>query len=244
MHDFKVIPVIDILNSKAVHAIRGERDKYKPLKTYLSESDKPIEIIRKLKREFKFSTFYIADLDAITKKKPNLKIISDVSKIKGIEIMIDLGITHYEDVLKFKDYPLDYLIIGLETLESMEMLNEIVNSLGNGAIIFSLDMYNEKLLTGINKFKKQNPLTIVNEIRDLGISQIILLDLYKVGQKLGGISSLYLEIRKQFDGKIYVGGGIKNYQDIELYYKNHFSGVLIGTALYDGSIDPHKLSRF
>ncbi|MFW9928874.1 MAG: HisA/HisF-related TIM barrel protein [Candidatus Thorarchaeota archaeon] len=244
MQNFKVIPVIDILNSKAVHALKGERDKYKPLKTYLSESDQPIEIIRKLKHEFKFSTFYIADLDAITKKKPNLKFISEVSKMKGVEIMIDLGITHYEDLLKFKDYSLDYLIIGLETLGSMEILNEIVNSLGDRAIIFSLDMYNEKLITGINTLKKKTPLTIVNEIQDFGISQIILLDLYKVGQKLGGLSSLYLEIRKQFDGKIYVGGGIKNYQDIEMYFNYHFSGVLIGTALYDGSIDPHKLSEF
>ncbi|MEJ2294779.1 MAG: HisA/HisF-related TIM barrel protein [Candidatus Lokiarchaeota archaeon] len=244
MHDFKVIPVIDILNSKAVHALRGERDKYKPLKTFLCKSNKPIEIIRELKTEFKFSTFYIADLDAITKKKPNLKIISEVSKMKGVEIMIDLGITRYEDILKFKDYSLDYLIIGLETLGSLEILNKIVNSLGDRAIIFSLDMYNEKLITEVNSFKRRDPLTIVKEIQDLGISQIILLDLYKVGQKLGGVSSLYLEIRKQFHGKIYVGGGIKNYQDIETYYKNHFSGVLIATALYDGSIEPHKLSEF
>ena len=32
MKKFKIIPVIDILNSEVVHAVKGEREKYKPLK--------------------------------------------------------------------------------------------------------------------------------------------------------------------------------------------------------------------
>ena len=99
-------------------------------------------------------------------------------------------------------------------------------------------------MTKISSFQNKNPLKIIKIVQNLSIDQILLLDLYKVGQKLGGISSLYLDIRKHFDGDIYIGGGIKGFEDIDLFYRNEFSGVLIGTALYDGSIDPQKLSDF
>ncbi len=244
MQDFKIVPVLDILNSKAVHAVKGEREQYKPLKTYLVESDDPIKVIKILNLKFNFSSFYIADLDAIMKQKPNFKILNEITKMEGIAIMIDPGISIYEDILKFLDYDIKYMIIGLETLANIEELKEMINLLGNQKIILSIDMYKEKLLTKIDSFQSKDPLKVINIIQTLSIDQILLLDLYKVGQKLGGLSSLYLDIRKQFDGEIYVGGGIKGFEDIELFYRNDFSGVLIGTALYDGSIDPQKLSDF
>ncbi len=244
MQNFKIIPVLDILNSKAVHAVRGEREKYKSLKSYLIENDDPISIIKLLNLKFNFSSFYIADLDAIMKNKPNFKILNEISKMEGIEIMIDPGISIYDDVLELQVYNIKYMIIGLETLISIENLKKIINLLGNQKIILSIDMYKEKLLTKINSYQNENPLKIIKLVQTLSIDQILLLDLYKVGQKLGGISSLYLDIRKHFDGDIYIGGGIKSFEDIELFYRNDFSGVLIGTALYDGSIDPQKLSDF
>ncbi|GAI69286.1 unnamed protein product, partial [marine sediment metagenome] len=81
-------------------------------------------------------------------------------------------------------------------------------------------------------------------IENLGVEKIILLDLYKVGQKLGGIPQLYQEIRDEFKGNIIVGGGIKDMDDIKLYNRHNFSGVLIGTALHDGTINFDKIRKF
>ena len=50
MKSFKIIPVIDILNSTAVHAKKGERTKYKPIQSTLFQSSNPVEIIRKIKK--------------------------------------------------------------------------------------------------------------------------------------------------------------------------------------------------
>ncbi len=244
MKNFKIIPVIDILNSKAVHAVKGERNNYKPLKSYLFDSDDPIDIINILHQKYKFSYFYIADLDAIMKQDPNLDFLIKISKISSIKAMIDPGISLYNDILKYVNYNIEYIIVGLETISSIEILSNILNFSTQNKIILSIDMYKEKLLTNIDLFKNQNPLKIIKIIQDLGINQIILLDLYKVGQKLGGISPLYLDIREIFNGDIYVGGGIKDFEDIDNFYNNKFSGVLLGTALYDGSINIQKLVNF
>ena len=102
-------------------------------------------------------------------------------------------------------------------------------------------MFKGKIITKINDLKNETPLNVVLKLKNLGVRELILLDLFRVGQKLGGIPPLYLKIRNIFDGNILVGGGIKNFDDLLNYYRNSFSGVLLATALYDGSIKVEKL---
>ena len=244
MHKFRIIPVIDILNSQAVHAIKGEREKYKPLKSVLINDSNPIRIALKLKNKYLFNEFYIADLDAILQKKPNIAIISKILDIPGVEIMIDPGIETKKNVEKYFKLNIKSLILGLETLRDLKVITECLNLFDTNKIVVSVDMYNEVIQTNIKELKNQDILKVVRKIEDLGIVNIILLDLFKVGQKMGGISALYLKIREQFNGEILIGGGTKDLQDIKDYKSNNFSGVLIGTALHDGSIKIEELRNF
>ena len=98
MNRFRIIPVIDILNSQAVHAIKGEREKYKPLKSVIINGSNPTRLALNLKNEYLFNELYIADLDAILQSKPNITILSKILDISGVEIMIDPGIKTKEDV--------------------------------------------------------------------------------------------------------------------------------------------------
>ena len=244
MNKFRIIPVIDILNSQAVHAIKGEREKYKPLKSVLINDSNPIRIALKLKNKYLFNEFYIADLDAILQKKPNIAIISKILDIPGVEIMIDPGIKTKKNVEKYFKLNIKSLILGLETLRDLKVIRGCLNLFDTNNIVVSVDMYNEVIQTNIREFKNQDILEVVSKIEDLGIVNIILLDLFKVGQKMGGISALYLKIREQFNGEILIGGGTKDLQDIKDYKSNNFSGVLIGTALHDGSIKIEELRNF
>jgi len=241
MKSFSIIPVIDILNSTAVHAIKGDRINYKTLKSNLFQSSNPVDIIRTIKQKFNFYEFYIADLDSITKGIPNLQIVKEILDISKIELILDPGIVDLNGVNHFKDLKIKRLIIGLETIRGYEVISQSLEILNPEKIIISIDMYKGQILTRAKDIKNHNLLDIVNKIESMGIKSIILLDLYRVGQKIGGIPAHYLEILNNFSGDIFVGGGIKNIEDI-LNYKNHnFSGILIATALYDGTITVEKL---
>lgn len=240
---FKIIPVIDILNSRAVHAIKGERANYKPLKSILFKSTNPIKIIQILKDDHDFNEFYIADLDAIVRKKPNFRIIKEIIEISGIDVMIDPGIVNLEDILNYSKYEFNNLILGLETIKSLKVINEGLKFLGQNKLIISIDMYKGKVLSNTEEFKNQKPITVVKKIETIGIKELILLDLYRVGQKIGGIPPLFLELSNAFNGNIIVGGGIKNHKDIIRYKEQNFSGVLIATALYDGTINIEKVRK-
>jgi uncharacterized protein related to proFAR isomerase len=43
---------------------------------------------------------------------------------------------------------------------------------------------------------------------------------------------------------VFVGGGIKNLNDILDYKEKNFAGILIATALYDGTIGIENLKGF
>jgi phosphoribosylformimino-5-aminoimidazole carboxamide ribotide isomerase len=244
MTKFKIIPVIDILNSTAVLAKKGERNQYKPLKSYLFQSSDPIEIIKAIIKNFNFNEFYIADLDSIIKRTPNFQILNEILEISDINIILDPGIVNLDDVLQFSKLKIKSLIFGLETVKSIKTISQGLQLLNQNDIIVSIDMYKGLILSNVKHFKNQDPLKIIGQIEAIGVKNIILLDLFRVGQKIGGIPPQYLDILHNFNGDVIVGGGIKNYGDI-LEYKNHdFSGVLIATALYDGTLNFEELKNF
>jgi len=240
MSKFRIIPVLDILNSEVVHAKKGERTKYKPLKSKILDSSNPIIAVKKLADKFHFDEIYIADLDSIVKRKPNLELISLILKMVNIKVILDPGITNYEDIMLFSNFNLFKLIIGIETVENYDVIKDGVKKFGQNEIVLSIDMFQGKLKSKLDIF---NPLELMSLLEHLGVKEIILLDLFRVGQKIGGIPPLYLKIREIFSGDILVGGGIKDFNDILNYKKNNFSGVLIGTAFYDGSIKIEEIKQ-
>ena len=241
---FRIIPVIDILNSGAVHAVKGLREHYKPLRTTLFNTTNPYKIIKNLKFRYGINEIYIADLDSIINKKPNFKLFQKISKISDLKIMIDPGITSMEDVRIFSGFEFNKLIFGLETLSNLGVISKSIKEIGSNKIAISIDMYNGKIVTNITELNNLTITEIVKKIEHLGVIEIILLDLYRVGQKIGDIPPLYLEIRKIFNHNLLIGGGIKDFNDIVKCAQSYFSGVLLGTALYDGTIKIENLKQF
>ncbi len=241
MADFKIIPVLDIMNSEAVHAVRGERAKYLPLQSELVKTSNPVEVIKILKQKFNFSEFYIADLDAIIKKRPNFEILSKILKNLDVKINIDPGIVNKEDILKYSELNINKLILGLESIKNYDVIDNCINTFGQERVIVSIDMFDGKIISNIKELSDQNPIVAINKIKRYNINELILLDLKRVGRKMGGIPRQYLEIRQKFKGNLLVGGGIKDIKDVVMYKNKGFSGVLIATALHDGTIDLEEL---
>ncbi|MFX1239439.1 MAG: HisA/HisF-related TIM barrel protein, partial [Promethearchaeota archaeon] len=227
----------------AVHAIEGRRTHYTPLKSVFFKTKDPFKIVEILRNDLYFKEIYIADLDAIINRKPSLNILKKIQQLSGIEVMLDPGITTINDIATYLELNLGCLILGLETIESLDIVLNSVQIYGKKNIILSLDMYDGNVISKLKEKKFQNPLNLIEEIETLGVNRVILLDLKRVGSKIGGIPPLFLEIRRKFQGDLLVGGGIKDLKDIEIYKKHDFSGVLIATALYDGSISKEKVKE-
>jgi HisA/HisF family protein len=238
----KVIPVIDILNEVAVHAVRGKRSEYKPLESNLTTSTKPIEVARTFKT-LGFNELYIADLDAIIDCRSSFLDLKQIFDETGLSLMVDSGITSIERAQKLLETGVSKLIVGSETLHSIDFVAEAVERFSSGAVVLSLDLKEGKVLVQPDFSGPTDPLQLLREFRAIGVSQVIVLDLARVGSGEGVDVDFLKEIINELGMDIYVGGGVRGIDDLVELKNLRISGALIATALHTGKISMAELKQ-
>ena len=208
-----IIPVLDIYKQKVVAAVEGNRHSYKPIVSKLYDSTDPKEIILTIKKRYKPSIIYIADLDAIIDKKVNSKILNEILiRFPDIHFWIDTGLYQIKLKKRFSNF---HPIFCTE------------NSLGfdinknNKKYICSFD-YKKRILGNVNlpKLLKYLP------------KKIILMDLEQVGSTK---NTNFRMLRKYFKYsskyELYIAGGIKTTLDLHKAKSLGAKGVLVSSIL-------------
>jgi phosphoribosylformimino-5-aminoimidazole carboxamide ribotide isomerase len=238
----KIIPVMDLLSGVVVHAVRGRRSEYQPLKSVLCASANPLDVALAFKA-LGFDELYVADLDAIMGGHANFSILKQIVDTTGLRLMVDAGVTNLEEAEKLLRSHISKIVIGTETLPSMSFVGAAAKSLGKERVVISLDLKGEKVISGVELGKFRNPLNLLREFRRMGVDQIIVLDLARVGSGEGVNMPLLEEVKRNFKGKVFVGGGVRDIKDLLELRRLSVSGVLIATALHSGRISLEELRR-
>ena len=242
MQYLKIIPVIDILKGIAVHAVRGRRERYQPLKSVLLGSADPIDVGVQL-RELGFRDCYVADLDAITGGNPDFSLIKRLADKSDLELIVDAGVNSLAMVKKLFAYEVSAVIIGTETLSDVKFVAKAVAAFGSGKIIVSLDLMGNHVLGKVELGSFVDPVALLREFCNMGVSQFIVLDLTRVGSGEGVNASLLSKMLRGVKTNFFVGGGVRDIGDLQKLKDLGVSGVLIATALHSGKISPVKLKQ-
>jgi phosphoribosylformimino-5-aminoimidazole carboxamide ribotide isomerase len=238
----KVIPVIDILNGIVVHGVRGKREEYQPLQSILCKSVEPLEVARAFKA-LGFSEVYIADLDAITRGSVNFQVFKRIAKETGLKLMVDAGVTDLETAQKLLDSGVSKIVVGTETLRSKSFVGEAVRLFGSERVIVSLDLKGDKVLVKLGFDGCKEPVCLLREVKEMGVSGVIVLDLARVGSGEGVNVDFLKEVFEQVAVDVFVGGGVMDVDDLVELEKLGVSGVLVATALHSGKISIEELKK-
>ena len=234
----RTIPVIDLRYGRAVHAVGGARRQYRRLDEVFGVDSDPERVAAHFAE--RFPQVYFADLDAILDDHRDWELYRRIVKLAR-ECWFDLGIgssdsaiTAYEEV--FCDQQLGALIIGLESLESIEELREICASIPREHLVFSLDLSDGEPMARPSTGKSRTPIEWAKIAIDCGMSRLILLELTNVGNSTGPpVLDLCRELAP-LGAKLYSGGGTRDLRDVSAALAAGCSGILVGTALHDGRI--------
>lgn len=241
--NFRLIFVMDLLDSVVVHAKRGERDQYKPINLFSSivSSFDPVHIIEELKPE----ELYIADLNRLMNTGDNREILKELrTRNRELKIMLDYGIKRFEDLKEAVDAELaDTFVLGTETT-SMDLIEEASKSdrLNDKRVSVSVDLFNKEVLTS-DKRLKIDPLLLVKALNEYPIEDVIVLDLDRVGTKRGIDFDFLARAVAVSKHNILSGGGVRTHEDIAMMEKIGVKGALVATALHDGSIPVSALRK-
>ncbi len=227
----EIIPVIDIRQNQVVHAIKGQRQNYRPLQTCLCDSHSADDIVQAFIDTYPFKTIYIADLDAIQGTSNNEHLIEQLlNKFQSVSFWVDQGIS---SAIELKIQSRRQHVIGSETNISPKTLNELFTS--SLEIILSLDFQTKTFLGHQDLLEKT----------DLWPERIIIMSLSHVGSNNGPDYKLISDIQKiAGDRKIYVAGGVRHEDDLQTLNDMGIDGVLIATALHSQQIKADTLLNF
>jgi len=238
----KIIPVIDILDKKVVHAIKGQRHNYKPLESVLFKSTDPLETAKGFK-SLGFTELYVANLDAIIDCSTDFGFFKDIAEETGLRLMVDAGVTSLGRAQKLFENNVSKLIIGTETLQSKKFVAQAVEIFGSNRVVVSLDLKGDKILVKLGFDGCLNPLCLLKDFKDMGISQIIILDLARVGSGEGVNLDFLKRVIAEVGVEVYVGGGVRDIDDLIELKELGVSGALIATALHSGKISISQLKQ-
>jgi phosphoribosylformimino-5-aminoimidazole carboxamide ribotide isomerase len=242
--DLRVIPVIDILGGVVVHAKRGERGRYEPVKSILSASTEPVDIAKTFHREFGFTELYVADLDAILGRGMATDTIRELSKATSMKLMVDSGVSNLRDAQRLRDAGASEIIVGTETLDNLAALSYMIGEMGSKSVISSLDLKQGKVVSRSPTLTMRKPVQAARILMGVGVSQLIVLELTRVGSESGIDRSLTESIVKAVEIPVIVGGGIRNTNDLNELNRIGIDGALIATSLHTGTITANDLQVF
>ena len=118
----RIIPVIDIKEGIVVHALQGQRNQYKELKSQLCYSHDVISVVLSLKSTFGFEELYVADLDGIMGKGINYDMINKLTNLSLFKIIVDSGVDNISKARNLINLGVSKVIIGTETLSDLNIL--------------------------------------------------------------------------------------------------------------------------
>lgn len=235
----KVIPVIDVKEGLVVHAMRGFRELYKPLSNSIYGTCDPFELIAKLVSEG-FKTIYVADLDSIEGKKVNDKILNFLRKLEA-EVIADIGIDS-EEKLKSAIELIDYPVVATESAPSLSFLHRALKVCGERAFL-SLDIKSGVVVSKALEIAGKSMEEVEEFLSEVDVRKVILIDFDRIGSCSGpNIDGAKRLARRGFE--TYVGGGIRDFNDIIELRKVGASGVLVSSALHSGVIKARDLMTY
>jgi HisA/HisF family protein len=239
----RVVPVIDLKAGTAVHAVRGERERYRPVRGVLGGDDgDPLALARAFRSELGLDELYVADLDAIGGGRDHGALLAALAR--EAHVMVDAGVGKPARARALLELGAHRVIVGTETLSGPGALDHLLAELPAGAVILSVDLRDGRALSPHPQLAGLAALDAVAALHRTGLREAIVLDLARVGSGAGPDVAPIAAIHGAFpDLELLAGGGVRDVEDLRALDAAGAAGALVATALHSGVIGPRELAE-
>lgn len=239
----RVRPVLDLLEGVVVRGVGGLRDQYQPIVSSLTADSSPVAVAQCLADHFGFRDFYVADLDGILHARPNLNRLEELARA-GFRLAVDAGVKSPADVGRLLDAGVETVILGLESLESPELLAAFAEASWKTRLHFSIDLQNGRPLATRNW--PETTAEIFEDVLARGLDRLLILDLADVGRGRGGSTQQTVRVCRADNRlrSLWAGGGVRSADDLGHWRDLQVDEVLVASALHDGRLSISDIEQY
>lgn len=234
----RIIPAIDIIDGKCVRLTKGD---YSTKKIY---NEDPLEVAKEFEANG-IQYLHVVDLDgAKSKNIVNHKILESIASNTNLQIDFGGGIKTNEAVQLAFDCGAKQITGGSIAVNNPEMFGEWIAKYGADKIILGADCNNRKIATdGWLKESELDVIDFIDAFEKKGIQHVICTDISKDGMLQGASNELYQEIMKATGIQLIASGGVSCMNDLHQLKELGCEGVILGKAIYEGSISLKELQE-
>ena len=235
-----IFPAIDIKGGKCVRLFQGDFNKVTEYEA------SPLNQAKKLE-ELGFDFLHVVDLDQAADpltKKSNFNIVKDIIKNTNLKVQLGGGLRTLKNIEEAINSGVSNVVVGTSAINDVSFLQNACNKFSN-QISVSIDSKNGLIATqGWKKITQKNVADYMNEIKNIKVKSIIFTDINRDGTKKGVNLKETLNLVQLTKFPVIASGGISKIDDvIEIKNTEKIRGVIIGKAIYDGSINLKELSK-
>lgn len=234
----RIIPAIDIIDGTCVRLTKGD---YSTKKIY---NEDPLEVAKEFEANG-IQYLHVVDLDgAKSKNIVNHKILESIASNTNLQIDFGGGIKTNEAVQLAFDCGAKQITGGSIAVSNPEMFGEWIAKYGPDKIILGADCNNRKIATdGWLKESELDVIDFIDAFEKKGIQHVICTDISKDGMLQGASNELYQEIMKATGIQLIASGGVSCMNDLHQLKELGCEGVILGKAIYEGSISLKELQE-
>ena len=219
-----------------MHAVRGQRERYRPLCSGVVAGSDPLRVARAFRDELGLDELYVADLDAIAGGPPHAEALAALAP--EARVLVDAGVTDLGAARPLLELGAARVVIGTETLADAAALERLEGL----PLVLSLDLRAGRVLSPDPGLARLAPAEALARLAGKGVREVIVLDLAKVGSGEGPELELVSELCMRFpDLALLAGGGVRDLADLRALAEAGAAGALVATALHGGAIGADEL---
>ena len=238
----RVIPVIDLKGGAAVHAVRGERERYRPLRSEIVAGSDPVQVTRAVREALGLDELYVADLDAIAGGRGNREVVAALAR--EARVMVDAGVRDAAAVKPLLELGTAQVVIATETLANQAVLARLRAELPEASLVLSLDLAAGRVLSRDAELARLGAAEALARLARSGVREVIVLDLARVGTDAGPDVALVRELCDRLpELELLAGGGVRDVADLRALAEAGAAGALVATALHGGAVGPDELGE-
>jgi len=229
-----IFPAIDLRKGRCVRLIRGDvRDE-----TVYSKEPVSIAKLWQLKGA---KYLHVVDLDgALTGEPKNLKFVYQIIKEVKLPLQFGGGVRDLEMIKELLAKGVKRVILGTNAL-TPDFITKALKQFGASRIVAGVDARDGKVAVHGWKDTTDKPaIELAKDLEDLGVKTIIFTDIKRDGMLTGPNFKSIKAMASAVKVPIIASGGVHSLKDIK-HLKNlekyGVNGVVIGKALYNGTVD-------
>ena len=230
-----VFPAIDIKDGKCVRLCQGRKDSQS---VYYSQPSAAARLFEDEGAEF----LHVVDLDgAFNGNRTNLQAVKDIVREVSIPVQLGGGIRSMEDIEELMNAGVYRVILGTAAMENQSFVRNAINEYGDRVVV-SIDASNGYAAArGWTQVSSIKALDLADMLQSMGLKTIVYTDISRDGMMAGPNIKALKELSKRIDMDIIASGGVASSQDVMRIKAMELYGVIIGKALYTGSISLRSL---